>query len=107
MARVTGPLFSLTAANSIAETITYYTVRGIACVRQYFVPANPNTVAQQARRTIFTWAVNGWHNILSAANRLEWRDAEARPPEYTAMNYYVSEYIQAIDAGTTPPVSPS
>jgi len=50
MAKVKGPLFSLDARGQIAKTLVYMGWKGIADVRKYVIPANPNTAAQQTQR---------------------------------------------------------
>jgi len=52
MARLTGPLLSLTARKTIADTVTYLLSRGISVARQRVIPANPNTTAQQTARNL-------------------------------------------------------
>ena len=53
MAKLTGPLLSFGATGQIAKTMVVGTWRGIDYARQYVVPANPRTTAQQANRTRF------------------------------------------------------
>lgn len=61
MAKVTAPLFSLSASGQIAKTLVYMTWKGIDDVRQYVIPANPNTAGQQAQRGYLHNAVDAWH----------------------------------------------
>ena len=61
MAKVTGPLFSLSASGQIAKTLVFMKWKGIADVRKYVIPANPNTAAQQAQRALITAALSAWH----------------------------------------------
>jgi len=61
MAKVKGPLFSLDARGQIAKTLVYMGWKGIADVRKYVIPANPNTAAQQTQRGYFAAAVDEWH----------------------------------------------
>ena len=61
MAKVKGPLFSLGASGQIAKTLVYGDWKGIDIVRQYVVPANPNTAGQQEQRGYFGEAVDEWH----------------------------------------------
>ena len=63
MAVLKGPFFSLSARGSLAKTLVYACWKGIQYVRQYVVPANPKTEAQQAQRGYFTEAVSRWHSI--------------------------------------------
>ncbi len=61
MAKVKGPLFSLSAGGQLAKTLVYGDWKGIDWVRQYVIPANPKTADQQEQRGFFTAAVEAWH----------------------------------------------
>jgi len=61
MAKVTGPLFSLSASGQIAKTLVFMKWKGIDDVRKYVIPANPNTAAQQVQRAFITAALTMWH----------------------------------------------
>lgn len=61
MAKLTAPLLSLKASGQFAKTMVYMNWKGIEDVRQYVIPANPNTAGQQAQRGYMTNAVNAWH----------------------------------------------
>lgn len=61
MAKVKGPLFSLSAGGQLAKTLVYGDWKGIDWVRQYVIPANPKTDDQQEQRDFFTEAVDAWH----------------------------------------------
>ena len=50
MAILQGPLHSLTARGSIADTLTYARLGSTSYVKSYAAPANPNTTPQQAVR---------------------------------------------------------
>lgn len=78
MAKLTGPLFSLSASGSIADTLTYFTWKGLNIVRQRVVPANPNTALQQTQRGYLSDAVDAIHAALAlAANPLAELDTTA------------------------------
>jgi Family of unknown function (DUF6266) len=63
MARLTGPLFSLSASGKIANTLVYADWKGVSYVRSKVTPANPNTAAQQVQRARLTTALTNWHNV--------------------------------------------
>lgn len=63
MAKPTGPLLSLGASGTIAETLTYSRWKGRPYIRQRVIPANPKTVEQQKTRNAFTWASDAWKNF--------------------------------------------
>jgi hypothetical protein len=53
MAKVTGPLLSIDASGSVAETMTFSKWVGRNYVRQRVIPANPQSAAQMLVRNIF------------------------------------------------------
>lgn len=61
MAKVKGPLFSLSASGQIAKTLVYGDWKGIDIVRKYVIPANPKSAGQQTQRGYFAAAVEDWH----------------------------------------------
>jgi len=52
MAKVKGPLMSLEASGSVANTITFSTWKGRPYVRQLVTPSNPSTAGQIAIRKV-------------------------------------------------------
>lgn len=106
MARVRGPLMSFAASGTVAGAITFATWRGVEYVRQWFRAYNPKTPAQTTIRAIFKMAVNAWHFTLTAPQRLAWEDDASRPAAMSGFNYHERCYINAMRAGTTPPVNP-
>lgn len=52
MARVTGPLMSLSASGSVAKTLTFSIWKGRPYVRELVTPSNPQTANQAAVRSI-------------------------------------------------------
>lgn len=50
MAKVTGPLFSVSASGKIADTLVFFGWKGVNVVRQWLVPANPQVAAQGDQR---------------------------------------------------------
>jgi len=67
MAKLKGPLFSLSADGAIAKTLVYFGWKGLKVVRQYVVPANPKTTAQTTQRGYLTEAVAKIHAAQAAA----------------------------------------
>ena len=73
MAKLNAPLMSFAASGKIAKSLVYATWKGIDTVRQYVVPSNPKTPAQQAQRSLLTMAVNLWRaSWLSQEIRESW-----------------------------------
>lgn len=52
MAKVTGPLMSMSASGKIADAIVFFTWKGRNVVRQWLKPANPQSTDQGDRRII-------------------------------------------------------
>jgi hypothetical protein len=67
MAKLKGPLFSLSADGAIAKTLVYFAWKGLKVVRQYVVPSNPQTTDQTTQRGYMTEAVAKIHTSEAAA----------------------------------------
>jgi hypothetical protein len=100
LAKVTGPLLSVDASGKIADTIVFSRWRGKKYVRQWVVPANPNTAAQQTQRAYMTTAINSWVQSIGASAQQAWRDYQAGQ-ELSGANEYVSRHIKAALAALT------
>ena len=61
MAKVKGPLFSISASGQLAKTLIYADWKGIDYAKQYVIPANPKTEDQQEQRGFFNSAIEAWH----------------------------------------------
>lgn len=57
MAKVKAPLFSFSASGKLADSLVYGSWKGLDVVRQYIIPANPNTSGQVTQRGYLTDAV--------------------------------------------------
>lgn len=60
MAKLTGPLLSFGARGQIGKALVTSKWRGIDYARQYVIPANPRTTAQQNNRTRFALLREMW-----------------------------------------------
>lgn len=60
MARLTGPLFSMSASGTIGDAITYGSWKGIAWARSWFIPSNPQTATQTNVRLAMSLLVAYW-----------------------------------------------
>ena len=89
MAKLTGPLLSFGATGQIAKTMVVGTWRGIDYARQYVVPANPRTTAQQANRTRFALLREMW-KLAPAEVRAPWT-AFATGRKFLNFNAFVGE----------------
>lgn len=78
MAKLKGPLFSLSAQGAVAKTLVYFGWKGLKVVRQWVTPANPQTTAQTTQRGYLTEAVSTLHTVqAAAANPLDEDDTVA------------------------------
>lgn len=101
MAKVTLPLGSFGARGQIGSAFVYFPWKGIACVREYVIPANPNTSDQQTQRGHFTSAVDEYH--AAAYNEIDitaWRlkAAQSATP-LTYFNQVVKDHVKELVAG--------
>ena len=105
-ARVTGPFYSITASGTVAKALTAGKWKGIAWMRTWFRPQNPQTTLQTYIRDIFSMGVDAWHFTLSAGQKTGWETGSlAKGKAMSGFNYHESEYILAMVAGTTPPTT--
>ena len=104
MAKVVAPLFSFGARGKLADALVYFPWKGIAAVRSYVVPANPNSAAQQTQRGRLSNGVTDWHDIgLDAVDEVAWdRHAATRPSAMSGFNSFISDHIE-IQAGADTP----
>jgi len=104
MARVTGPLFSLSASGTIGKAFTFGTWKGIAWCREWFVPANPQSDEQTNVRTALTLVVALWKDQADAVHD-DWNDF-ASGTGMSGFNQFMSKamkaYIADLGADTTP-----
>jgi len=67
MARLTAPLLSLAASGTIGNAITFSSWKGIPYARTRVIPANPNSVAQQEVRGVFSTLNEMWKRMPQLA----------------------------------------
>jgi hypothetical protein len=103
MAKVTGPLFSLSASGQIAKTLVFMKWKGIDDVRKYVIPANPNTAGQQAQRGYITSALAKWHSIdWITADKTAWNLlATTYGKVMSGFNAFVKLHVDTSVAGKT------
>ena len=71
MAKLTGPLFSLDARQSLGGALTYSIWKGINYVRRLVVPQNPQTTCQTVIRKVITRGSQGWKNDVTGIGTTE------------------------------------
>lgn len=76
----------------INKEIIYRVARGHQYKYPYFVPANPQTVPQQAWRTTFTNGVTA-ALALSSAEKETYREMAKRKPGQTWFSVFMSGYL--------------
>jgi len=64
MAKLKMPLMSAGASGSLAGAVVHFPWKGLNCVREYVIPANPKSDAQTAQRNKMTAAVTEYHGAL-------------------------------------------
>lgn len=95
MAKVTGPLFSLDARNSVGKAITYSYWRGINYVRSRVVPHNPQSADQTAIRNLITDASVLWKSESSpidSAFKAAYDTAASGQP-YSGFNLFIKDAV--------------
>ena len=53
MAKVTGPLYSMSASGKLGDAIVFFGWKGINVVREWLIPTNKQSAAQGNQRTMF------------------------------------------------------
>lgn len=104
MAKVTGPLFSLDARNSLGKAIVYSIWKGVNYVRRHVVPENPKTDDQIVIRTVLADGSIKWKDgTIIDADKLLWNVfAQGKP--FSGFNAFMKAYI-AINFLPGPPPS--
>jgi len=73
MAKLKAPLLSLGASGQLGKALVYFPWKGLDVVREYVVPANPQSAPQVTQRGYMTFAVAMWHTqAYTAADVIAW-----------------------------------
>jgi hypothetical protein len=91
MAKVTGPLYSMTASGKIADAMVFFGWKGIAVVRQWLKPSNPQTADQGDMRQI----LGGCGRAAGAAKTDSLFRVDAKAAA-TNQDTYVSAFVKYI-----------
>ncbi|MBA7536767.1 hypothetical protein ES705_29031 [subsurface metagenome] len=67
VAKLKAPLMSLGASGKLANTLVFMPWKGLNCVREYVIPANPQTDRQVTQRGYFTTMVEAIHTAMARA----------------------------------------
>lgn len=113
MAKVFAPFLSINASGTFAKTLTASSWKGREYMKQRFIPNNPNSARQQARRATMTDGVSKWRwrsDLISAANKTAWAsygDKHQISGFNRFMHFYMTEnYNKATGAKVTPQIVP-
>lgn len=109
MAKLKAPLLSLGAAGAVGKSIVYFGWKGIDCVREYVIPSNPKTAAQNTQRGYLTAAVAAIHaaqadadDPLKEADQIAYSTwAQALGKIQTWFNRICANWIDVAVAGKT------
>ena len=102
MAKVTGPLFSMSASGKIADVLVYFTHKGRNVVRQWLSPANPQSSAQGDRRIIMGGTGRAVGQItVDEPFHQQLIDLELIPGGQTKQSYMVKYIIDNFIANAT------
>lgn len=98
MAKLTGPLLSFGSRGQIGKAMVTSNWRGIDYARQYVIPANPRTTAQQDNRTRFALLREMW-KLAPAIVQAPWTAfATGRP--FLNFNKFVGENNRLLNGET-------
>lgn len=104
MARTKGPLFSLDASGTIAETIVYSRWKGRSYVRRHQIPYNPQTTKQVNVRKAMALLVAYYQTLDGAVQALY--ETEGKKIQLSGFNYFVrrgmNEYVSQLGTDTDP-----
>ncbi len=97
MAKLKGPLMSLGASGKLADTLVFFPWKGLNCVREYVIPANPKTALQTTQRDILGDAVALVHTAMAdATNPLKSIDQVAYATLAAAKGRIITWFNQAV-----------
>jgi len=100
MAKVTGPLFSMSASGTIGKAITFATWKGKEYCRSYAIPSNPQSVKQTNLRDAFALTVAYWQ-AQDSSSKATW-NTFAEGTGKSGFNQFVERSLKAYiaDHGT-------
>ena len=102
MARLTGPLFSLDARQTLGKTITYSAWKGLNYARLRVVPYNRKSDYQNGIRDTLTWGVLYFtKGSYVAAAQKTWWNTYAEGTNMSGFNRFMRFFVAAnYDSGT-------
>ena len=114
MAKVFAPFLSIGASGTVAKTLTASSWMGREYMKQRFIPNNPKSTRQVARRATMSDGVSKWRfaaSLISAANKTLWASYGAKH-NVSGFNRFMKFYLEqnynkATGAKVTPQVIPA
>lgn len=104
MAKTKGPLFSLDASGSVADTIVFSRWKGRSYVRRHQIPHNPKTTKQVNVRKAMTLLVAYWQGLDDAVKALY--EVEGKKIQLSGFNYFtrrgMNEYVSQLTTDVEP-----
>jgi len=93
MAKVTGPLMSMSASGKLANAIVFAAWKGVAYVRQYVIPSNPQSESQGDQRIIMGGTGRACGKVSVAGSMNTKLDALGVIPSGQSKQSYLVKYI--------------
>jgi len=102
MPRLTGPLFSLDARQTLAKTIVYSAWKGLNYARIRVVPYNPKSTYQTGIRDTMTLGVFYFtKGVYVTASQKAWWDTYAEGTNQSGWNRFMNRFVALnYDGGT-------
>lgn len=93
MVKVSGPMFSMSAAGTLGDAITFAQWKGRAYVRERVKPANPKSDKQLSVRAMLQFLSTDWNQITSG-DKATW-NAMADADVVSAFNAYIGANLKS------------
>lgn len=99
MAKVTGPLYSMTASGKIADAMVFFSWKGRSVVRQWLIPLNRQSADQGDVRMVLGGLGRAAGRVaVDEAYHTQLKDLEVIPTDQTKQSYLVKK-IRALYFG--------
>lgn len=96
MPRLTGPLFSLDARQTLAGTIVYSAWKGLSYARLHVMPYNPKSAYQTNIRKVMQFGVMYFtKGTYVAAAQKTWWDTYAMGTNESGFNRFMKKFVAA------------
>lgn len=93
MVRLTGPLFSLDARQTLGNTIVYSAWKGLNYARMRVVPYNPKSHYQLGIRDTVSWGVEYWKGAYVTASQKTWWGTYAEGTNMSGFNRFMKFFV--------------